>query len=437
MSNYIFVLFAVVIDYRNDPKASTGGFELIYRQVIPPAPAYLGLNLFLKGTQVLPKNGAGKREKSKDLSKTRNEMRPLLEYNNVLINKESSVTDAVTSRPFIVDLIDCINTKSETNRTPRKTLRALMTTTMATKRSSNANTIAKEATTSESPRNNRLNTISATTVNGQSGAMSQNDVIRRKSTSVKTVEPTRRHVSCGPRLTTAAPVAAAAVAIGAAAEDFVIAQSKTDIEINNNNAENKPVEHTELACVGSKCGTENENATVNTNINLTMNNSGRKQSLETTPRSTSNKPKLKPLNVVAPTATGSVSVAAAITATNPINNNSNTLHNNSNKSVPSNANINTSIINTASAINNKPASKCLSANNRDYRKYVNHLQMSKLQPKSTVNDNYCSHFFAVGLSLRAWRSKYNQMLKTQNDKVEFAQSYVPISSRKPKRLETK
>lgn len=57
-------------------------------------------------------------------------------------------------------------------------------------------------------------------------------------------------------------------------------------------------------------------------------------------------------------------------------------------------------------------------NSKDYRKYVNNSLTNfnnKFQSKLTANDNYCSHFFAVGLSLRAWRSKYNKILKTQKD----------------------
>ncbi|XP_073822757.1 tubulin tyrosine ligase-like 3A [Musca autumnalis] len=42
----------VVIDRRNDFKADVGNFELIYRQVIPPTPAYMGLNLIVKGKQI-------------------------------------------------------------------------------------------------------------------------------------------------------------------------------------------------------------------------------------------------------------------------------------------------------------------------------------------------------------------------------------------------
>ena len=48
---YLF-FFEVVIDRRTDVKADVGNFELIYRQVIPPTPAYMGLNLIVKGKQI-------------------------------------------------------------------------------------------------------------------------------------------------------------------------------------------------------------------------------------------------------------------------------------------------------------------------------------------------------------------------------------------------
>lgn len=67
---------AVVVDYRNDPKSSTGNFELIYRQVIPPAPAYFGLDLALKGAQLCLKNVNGKKyEQRSDASKIKIEQR--------------------------------------------------------------------------------------------------------------------------------------------------------------------------------------------------------------------------------------------------------------------------------------------------------------------------------------------------------------------------
>ncbi|XP_075149250.1 tubulin tyrosine ligase-like 3A [Haematobia irritans] len=46
----------VVIDRRNDFKADVGNFELVYRQVIPPTPAYMGLNLVVRGKQIANRN---------------------------------------------------------------------------------------------------------------------------------------------------------------------------------------------------------------------------------------------------------------------------------------------------------------------------------------------------------------------------------------------
>lgn len=45
----------MVVDHRANPKASTGQFELVYKQQFPCSPSYLGLELYLTGTQLLPK----------------------------------------------------------------------------------------------------------------------------------------------------------------------------------------------------------------------------------------------------------------------------------------------------------------------------------------------------------------------------------------------
>uniref|UniRef100_A0A1A9W5H6 Tubulin glycylase 3A n=1 Tax=Glossina brevipalpis TaxID=37001 RepID=A0A1A9W5H6_9MUSC len=45
-------IIKVMVDRRMDPKADVGNFELIYRQIIPPTPAYMGLNLCVKGKQL-------------------------------------------------------------------------------------------------------------------------------------------------------------------------------------------------------------------------------------------------------------------------------------------------------------------------------------------------------------------------------------------------
>lgn len=57
----------------------------------------------------------------------------------------------------------------------------------------------------------------------------------------------------------------------------------------------------------------------------------------------------------------------------------------------------------------------LSCIDKDYQKFVSkNVNANKIQTRP-VNDGYCSHFFAVGLSLRAWRSKYNKIARLQQD----------------------
>lgn len=42
----------MTVDRRRDPKADVGNFEMIYRQITPPTPAYIGLSLCIRGKQI-------------------------------------------------------------------------------------------------------------------------------------------------------------------------------------------------------------------------------------------------------------------------------------------------------------------------------------------------------------------------------------------------
>lgn len=57
------LLFIVVLDRRYNPDADTGTFELAYRQVIPKAPAYLGLSLCINGKRLIRKAKERKHER--------------------------------------------------------------------------------------------------------------------------------------------------------------------------------------------------------------------------------------------------------------------------------------------------------------------------------------------------------------------------------------
>lgn len=354
-----------MIDYRNDPKSSTGGFEMIYRQIIPPAPAYLGLNLFLKGTQVLPKN-YGKKEKNKsNLIKMRNERRFSMHSNQTTkeqLNADvsgSSNSILVSPRPFVIDFIECINNNGSATDLPASAPKYGQLKSIGTlKKTSDA---IKD---NQSPRSK---------INAHKEKVKYNDVAINRKYAAKNVDSARRHASCGPRLTSVAT------------DENQLA----DNELIKNNSNITFIENKDLKCIGSKCGPDNVSSATS---------SPRKPSNDT-PRIEKEKSRLRPLN---------------------------TFRSNAHKST------NNSNEKTKTQIDSRTPSHM-----REYRKYLaqSNLQLSKLPSKLPINDNYYnSHFFAVGLSLRAWRSKYNRILKTRNDNsLSLAQSCGMSSSRKTKK----
>lgn len=110
----------VVIDRKNDSKADTGKFEIIYKQYIPPQQAYMGLNLYLKGQQIKTNNNQ-KKEKPKE------EIRPTVykpssrlmsnlktEVPIKVIKTETQIEKKMHQGPKIMDLIDCLAMKNYT-----------------------------------------------------------------------------------------------------------------------------------------------------------------------------------------------------------------------------------------------------------------------------------------------------------------------------------
>ncbi|XP_055642321.1 tubulin glycylase 3A-like isoform X2 [Toxorhynchites rutilus septentrionalis] len=91
----------VVIDRRHEPNASTGSFELIYKQVIPKTPAYMGLNLQLRGHRITPKSS---------IKKDRLRVLPVKPVQNVLqvSRLAASAAPRPIAAPVIMDLIDCL-----------------------------------------------------------------------------------------------------------------------------------------------------------------------------------------------------------------------------------------------------------------------------------------------------------------------------------------
>ncbi|XP_053673790.1 uncharacterized protein LOC128724050 [Anopheles nili] len=95
----------VVIDRRTDSNAPTGSFELIYKQVIPKTPAYMGLNLQLRGHRITPKSS---------IKKDRMRMLPIKPVQNVLQVSRLATSAAAaavvkqSASPVIMDLIECM-----------------------------------------------------------------------------------------------------------------------------------------------------------------------------------------------------------------------------------------------------------------------------------------------------------------------------------------
>lgn len=165
----------------------------------------------------------------------------------------------------------------------------------------------------------------------------------------------RRHASCGPRLMSV---------VAAAIEDSNIVENTPNTRRSS-----------EIKCIGNKCGPENSATDSNNNQIASTKTSPRKTSLET-PRIATNRPRLKPLNALSKTIDANYRKDSRAAAGN-----------------------------TTQA----------PGNIKEYRKYLaqSHLSLNKLPSKLPVNDHYYnSHFFAVGLSLRAWRSKYSRVRNT-------------------------
>lgn len=172
-----------------------------------------------------------------------------------------------------------------------------------------------------------------------------------RETTSKCVDSSRRHASCGPRLMSV---------VGATNDDPIIDENNPKME---------------MKCIGSKCGTDKDMGNIDLNNNQII-VSPHKTSLDTPRSSVSHlRHRLRPLNALSKT-------NAAVSA------NGRTL------------------LRTATVA---------PTNYRDYRKYLTQNQHN-LPTRVSMNEHYYnSHFYAVGLSVRAWRSKYNRMYNANDD----------------------
>ncbi|XP_044752712.1 tubulin glycylase 3A-like isoform X2 [Coccinella septempunctata] len=107
-------IIKVVIDRRKDPKADVGNFELVYKQVLPRAPPYLGTNLAIRGKRMLRNralriklSSRNEKEKENTFQKKQSLLRAeLLRKTTVLQKLPKIVTQDVYKGPVIEDLIE-------------------------------------------------------------------------------------------------------------------------------------------------------------------------------------------------------------------------------------------------------------------------------------------------------------------------------------------
>lgn len=107
------------MDRKNDPKADTGNFECIYRQTIPPSPAYMGLNLSVKGHQIATKNNFSSSPSTSSSAcpsggVKRDQSLPRGGHLKQFVSRNISSGKG----PVIMDLIDCLDVKQRKGQPP-------------------------------------------------------------------------------------------------------------------------------------------------------------------------------------------------------------------------------------------------------------------------------------------------------------------------------
>lgn len=303
---------------------------MIYRQVIPPAPAYLGLNLFLKGTQVISKNGGVKKEKPKL------DMKPKTDRKNALLtvkngqNNENEKTPILSPRSLLIDFADCNDNTTSTNSTSTRKRICTLT------RSNKENVFKNDKVMT-----GRLHSYLALTRYPAKHSDLKVPISSRKN-AIRIPDSSRRHASCGPKLMTVAQ------------PDENKVEVKEFIDNDRNN----------IKCVGNKCGPDVEI----TDTSIETNKSSPSKPSQDNSRTSYMKVKLKPITTPSKSARTLASNSKDKSATNP----------------------------------------------NEYRKYLaqSSLQLNKIPSNSNSCSN--SHFHAVGMSLRAWRSKYNKTKGTNS-----------------------
>lgn len=357
----LFVQISVVVDYKNDPKSSTGGFELIYKQNIPPAPAYLGLNLSVRGSQISAKSLAAKKDKFKDTFRSKTDLTASnlnLTYSNLAEKSDNGKIVNSSPRVITMNLDNSLNKENVITVLPKAPMKAFKMDKLQASKMIIENELSKY-------KGKRAISRQKTSL------ILKNENIPTKSLTSINLDSSRRHKSCGPRL---APVSL---------------QSKDpltqDNEMNSNDASGK----SELIeCIGNKCGSDNQLESPGKS-SARNDNSPRKTT-------TTNRVQLKPLS-------SNLKAMAS-----PYSKPQKTVDNNENAKVKK--------------------KRTLTALNREKDVHINAIARK-------TSNAHNSQFFAVGLSLQAWHSKYNHILKNSNrneNGLQLAKAYGQVTSKSRK-----
>ncbi|KAJ2944561.1 hypothetical protein O0L34_g3911 [Tuta absoluta] len=97
----------VVLDRKNNPEADTGTFELAYRQVIPKAPAYLGLSLCLNGKKIFRKVKTERKHEPRSVTPAARRVAGDSTQN--YINDTDQAVPSEYSGPIITDFLTWLN----------------------------------------------------------------------------------------------------------------------------------------------------------------------------------------------------------------------------------------------------------------------------------------------------------------------------------------
>ncbi|XP_050362260.1 tubulin glycylase 3A-like isoform X1 [Nymphalis io] len=93
----------VVLDKRSNPEADTGTFELAYKQVIPKAPAYLGLSLCINGKRIIKKPKERKHE-----HRSITPIAPRIPSGDIIVDADQPIPSEY-SGPIITDFLTWLN----------------------------------------------------------------------------------------------------------------------------------------------------------------------------------------------------------------------------------------------------------------------------------------------------------------------------------------